>query len=405
VRLLVITDLFPPIAFGGYERTCADLVHGLRAHHDVMVLTSDLRREAAPSLGWVRRELAYLGPQRRHLVRVPKAAAQAGAVTQRLLTEFRPDLVYVSSCVVASQAAPCVAVQAGVPVVYRLSELWFASTLYRSDRFVGHLLPGQYGVHRPWSWLVRAVNRHPALRLDPARPARVAISWCSEDLRARVTLPPSVEPILERTIHSGIAGPFASLPRRPSRRPTIAYVGRVTTAKGADVAVRALAALRRRHGIDARLMLAGHCQPAMARRVRRLAGELGVAETVELAGPLSTEQVARLLQRVHAVVVPTVTHEAFGRICVEAALARVPVVASCIGGIPEALRDEEHALLFPPTDSDACAAALAATLNDPASAELRVRRAFEHVRQFSVEHFVAASEVFFEESARALGRS
>jgi len=216
VRLLVITDLYPPIAFGGYERTCAELVDALRERHEVTVLTSDLRREAAPPLPWVRRELRHLGPDRREALHVPIAAARAAAVTRRMLADVRPDVVYVSNCLVASQAAPFVALQAGVPVVYRLSELWFASSLHRRDRFVGHLLPGQYGVHRPWSWLVRAVNRHPALRLDPTRPAPAAISWCSDDLRARVTLPPSVKPVLERTIPSGTAGPFASLLVVPS---------------------------------------------------------------------------------------------------------------------------------------------------------------------------------------------
>jgi glycogen(starch) synthase len=61
VRLLVITDLYPPIAFGGYERTCAELVDGLRERHEVTVLTSDLRRNAAPELAWVRRDLPHLG--------------------------------------------------------------------------------------------------------------------------------------------------------------------------------------------------------------------------------------------------------------------------------------------------------------------------------------------------------
>jgi glycosyltransferase involved in cell wall biosynthesis len=403
VRLLVITDLYPPVAFGGYERTCADLVEGLRERHDVTVLTSRLRRRAAPPVPWIRRELRYLGPGRRELVRVPAAAAHAARVTRRVLGEVRADLVYVSNCLGVSQAAPLAAAEAGVPVVYRLSELWFASTLYRGDRFVGHLFPGQRGLHRAWAPMVRAVNRHPALRLDPTRRARAAISWCSEDLRRRVDLRPTLEPILERTIPCGTATPFELLERRPTARPTIAYVGRVTTAKGAEVAVRALAALRDAHATDARLVLAGPCRPAMARRLRHLAAGLEIADSVELAGPLETEALGALFQQASVVVVPTVAHEGFGRICVEAARARVPVVASRLGGIPEALHDREHALLFPPGDAGACAAAVAATLRDPAATERRVRRAFEHVRQFSLEGFVSATEALFDEAAVALG--
>jgi glycosyltransferase involved in cell wall biosynthesis len=402
MRVLVISDLYPPIAFGGYERTCAALVDGLRPRHAVVVLTSDLRRGDAPAQAWVRRELAYLGPARRDAWRVPAAAARSAAAARRVLAEVRPDVAYVCNCLGISQAAPLTILQAGIPVVHRLSELWFASSLYGGDRFVGHLVPRR-GLHRPWSWLVRGVNRHAALRLDPTRRVPAAISWCSDDLRARVTLPPAIDPVLERTIHPGVAAPFAPLPRRPARRPTIAFAGRLTVAKGAEVAVRAVAELERRHGIEARLVLAGPCDAPMAGRVGRLAHELRVGARVELAGVLDGPGLARLLQRASALVVPTLTHEAFGRVCIEGALARVPIVAARIGGIPEALADGDHALLFRPGDATDCAAALAVVVEDPRAAEARADRAFLHARRFGVERFVAAEESFLEEAAAELG--
>ena len=49
--------------------------------------------------------------------------------------------------------------------------------------------------------------------------------------------------------------------------------------------------------------------------------------------------------------VPSVAPEGFGRVCVEAGLARVPVIASDIGGIPEALNGAGH--LVPDYSSDA----------------------------------------------------
>jgi glycosyltransferase involved in cell wall biosynthesis len=405
VRLLVISDLYPPVAYGGYERSCAAVVDGLRARHSVIVLTSDLRRAQAPAERWVRRELPWVGPERSEALRVPRAAVRTAAITRRLLGELRPDAVYVCNCLCISQVAPFVALQAGVPVVHRLSELWLATSLYRGDRFVGYLAPGRRRIRRGWSWLVGAVNRHPALRLDPSRPVPAAISWCSDDLRARSTLPAAIDPVLEHTIHPGVARTFAGLARRPSSTPTIAYAGRVTTEKGAEVAVQALAALRSAHGIRARLVLAGPCERGMATRLGRLARRIGVGPEVELAGELDTAGLGRLLERAHALVVPTVTHEAFGRVCVEAALARVPVVAARIGGIPEALRDGEHALLFTAGDADACAADLATTLRDPAAARARSERAFHHVEQFSVERFAAAEEAFLACAATVLRKA
>jgi glycosyltransferase involved in cell wall biosynthesis len=403
MRLLVISDLYPPVAFGGYERCCAELVEGLRTRHSVTVLTSDLWRTEVPAETSVLRDLAWLRPARRDALRVPLAAVRAATVTRRVLAEIRPDAVYVSNCLGISQAAPLVALQAGVPVVHRLNELWFASTLYRDDRFVGHLRPRGHGPRRAWCCLVGAVNRHPSLGLDPSRPVPAAVSWCSNDLRARVTLPPAIDPVLEHTVYPGVGGAPEWLPRRPSPDPVIAYVGRVTTAKGADVAVRAVAALRRTHGMHARLVLAGHCEGAMARRIGHLARDLGVA--VELAGALEKAALARLLQRANVLVIPTVTHEAFGRVCVEAARARVPIVASRVGGIPEALREGQDALLFPVGDVEACAAALAETLRDPEAAESRSARAFEHVEPFTVERFVSTEEAFLEHAVAVLRRA
>jgi glycosyltransferase involved in cell wall biosynthesis len=401
VRILVITDLYPPIAFGGCERTCATLVEALRDRHDFTVLTSDLRRDEAPEQSWVRRELPYLGPQRRAALRVPRAAVDAATATRRALRDAHPDLVYVWACVGISQAAPLVAAQSGVPIAYRFDELWAASALYSGDRFVGYLQGGHRGVRRLWSSLVRGLNRRPALRLDPSRPLPAAVSWCSDELRDRVTLPRAIHPVLERTSYPGVAHSFIA-ERQPSTDPTVAYAGRVTTAKGAELAVEAVARLREFHGINAQLVLAGDCQPKMARRIGRLAAKFGVTDRVRLLGALSSQELAHLFSRAHVVVVPTVTHEAFGRVCIEAALARVPVVAAHVGGIPEALREDEHALFFEPGDAAGCAEALAATLTDPGAARDRAERAVSRAQRFSVERFAAEQEAFLDDATALL---
>jgi glycosyltransferase involved in cell wall biosynthesis len=395
LRILVLSDLFPPVAFGGYELECAALVHWLRARHDVVVLTSNLDRRDAPPEPGVCRDLPFVGGGRgRATLVAPAAAVAAARRTRRLLAAFGPDLVYVSNGLVIPQVAIAIAAGAGVPLVCRFSELWFAENFLTGDRFLRHL-PADGDARAPaWGVGVRGVNHHPALRLAARPRVRATISWASEALRQAADPPVAVEPALERVIHPATARNefFAGLERRPEGPVTIAYVGRVTVAKGAEVACRALAVLRERHRVAARLVFAGPVADPMRRRIERLAGRLGVRGAVDLLGPLGTDPLGSLLARADAVVIPTIYFEAFPLVSMEAALARVPVVASNLGGIPEGLADGEHALLFPPGQADACAQALADTLADREATEARVARAFRHASGYTLDHYLGASE-------------
>jgi glycogen(starch) synthase len=106
---------------------------------------------------------------------------------------------------------------------------------------------------------------------------------------------------------------------------------------------------------------------------------------------------------VGALVLPTVDWDVFPLVLIEAGLARVPIVAARIGGVPEAVADGEHALLFEPGDVEACATALASVFRDPAAAGERAQRAFARMQGLSVARYREESERFILDAAEALG--
>ena len=55
VRILVVSALYPPVAFGGYEVECSGVVERLRERGEVLVLTSDLDRDGLAAQTGVRR--------------------------------------------------------------------------------------------------------------------------------------------------------------------------------------------------------------------------------------------------------------------------------------------------------------------------------------------------------------
>ena len=400
MRILVVSDLYPPIGFGGYESETAALVEGLRERHEVLVLTSD--RGNAPPDPEVRRELPYIGPKRREALTAPARAARGVEAMRRALADFRPEFLYMANAVAIPQAAPLTAAAAGVPIAYRLSELFMASSLYTGDRYLRALLPGERGLRGAWSAAARLHNRR--LGLDPAKPHRAAVSWASNALREHVSLPAFVEPVLERTIHPATTqeGAFTAIERVHEPATSFLFLGRMTTAKGIEVAYRALALLRREHGIDARLVLVGTAKPEMMAALESLAAELGVADAIDDRGRLETEELAQVLSEVGALVLPTVDWDVFPLVLIEAGFARVPIVASRIGGVPEAVADGEHALLVEPGDAEELAAALASVFRDPAAAAERAQRAFARMQELSVARYREESERFIVDAAEAL---
>ncbi|MHB8531244.1 MAG: glycosyltransferase family 4 protein [Solirubrobacteraceae bacterium] len=404
MRVLVLSNLYPPVVRGGYEVECSAVVERLGAHHELLVLTSDLEAASQAARDGVRRELRFLPDDWRGAGRAPLAAVRAAAVARRALA-WRPDIAYVWNHSSTPQAALRVLADAGTPLAFRPCSHALGS-LFVGDQFMRELLPAKRKPPRTaWAGLCRAVNATPALRLDPQAPLRAAIAWNAEFMRAAVQPPPFVEPVLERVVHSvpRHGAVFEAVERAPGPQPEIAFLGRVTPFKGLEIAIRALACLRDRHAIAASLVVIGPEDPGHGAEMRRLAAELGLEQAVRWCGQRTPQQAAASLARAHALIVPSVWLEPFPLVTIEGAFARVPLVAANIGGIGEGMQDEQHALLYEPSDPDAAAAALARTLNEPVQTAARVQRAYERAQDFTLERYLREQERFVADAAAALG--
>ena len=396
--------LYPPVAFGGYEVECSAVVERLRERHDVLVLTSEKDRARVGDEQGVRRELALLTADRRGALRGPLASVRAvGSARQALAWE--PDLIYVWNGSYIPQAALRVFADSGVALAFRVCEHWFGG-LFVVNQFMRELLPAQRGPARAvWAAGSRALNRLPSLRLDPDAPVRAAISWNSEAIRRMVTMPAFVEPVLERVGHSvpRYGDLYEKVIRAPAPEPDVVFLGRVIPYKGVSVAIEALAALRSEHGVRATLTLVGPEDRDYGADMRDLAERLGVAGSVHWLGPTRPEGIAALFATAAALIVPSTWEEPFPLVTIEAALARVPIVASDVGGVSEGMHDEEHALLFARGDAAAAAEALARTLREGELTTARVGRAFARAQKlFRLAPYLEDQERFVLDARAAL---
>jgi glycosyltransferase involved in cell wall biosynthesis len=133
---------------------------------------------------------------------------------------------------------------------------------------------------------------------------------------------------------------------------------------GPDVMVEAFARIHaaRPH---ARLVLAGKGE--MQESLQARVNELGLQDAVQILGRVDHEKVPALIRSFDIMVMPSVYEsETFGVAAIEASASGVPVVASRVGGVPEAVLHERTGLLVPPRDVEALARACIHLIDDAA---------------------------------------
>ncbi len=189
---------------------------------------------------------------------------------------------------------------------------------------------------------------------------------------------------------------FHPAPRKPEGSVTIGFISNLVDRKRPSWLVRAAGQLAR-EGLNIKVLLAGNdfSGGAKAKELQALAEREGIAGRYHYIGPRS--DVPDVLRALDILVLPSERDkEAFPRIVVEAMACGVPVLATAVAGVPEAVVDGETGSLVDPDDFDGFVSALRALVVD---AELRQRYGAAAVARcralFSMEANAAAiSQVY-----------
>jgi glycosyltransferase involved in cell wall biosynthesis len=192
--------------------------------------------------------------------------------------------------------------------------------------------------------------------------------------RARHLLPISVSLVRD----SDIADPAEAGSRAWNGERTVLSVGRLETEKNPLLLADVLARL---DGDDWRFLICG--EGPMEDELRGRLRELGVEDRAELLGYLPIH--GGLMDRYRSVnaFLHVSWTEGMPQVLLEAFAAGTPVVATAVGGVPEAAGDA--ALLIPHGDPDAAAAALGRIAADPELRRELVTKGIERVRGRTLE--------------------
>jgi glycosyltransferase involved in cell wall biosynthesis len=123
--------------------------------------------------------------------------------------------------------------------------------------------------------------------------------------------------------------------------------------------------------------------------------DLGLENHVFFTGTI--ENAARLLPAFDAFVLPSKS-EAFAYVLLEAGQAKLPVVATRVGGVPDIIEDGANGLLVAPDDILALTKALRTIITDTALRDKLANAHFEKSKLFTLKKMIKETENIYNAS-------
>ena len=348
VRVLHVTKKFPP-SIGGDATAVSALI---RAQGTLGIDAEVLAYRAA---GIEETERVHpVGPIQtsqqldRIGIRRVRAMRAMGRWADDHLRHPRPDVIHAHAADVGFAVARQAHAQ-GVPIILTCHGVWFSVRNRLS----------------PLGWLERSLIRggHFAAITSVDRTSVESLRNAGFDLAELV---PNGVDLKEFDGISAKQGPFRFL-----------FVGRHVHQKGLDVLVKATAHLRDGGGPAFVVEIAG--DGPLTTSIKHMTEQLHLGDTIRFLGPLPRPLLQDAFQRADAFVLPS-RYEGFPIAVFEAWAARLPVIATSVGGLRD-LADEGNAILVPPDDPDALERSMARLLGDGPLREQLGRRGHDLVER------------------------
>lgn len=355
--MMVITRSEP----GGAQVHLRDLVDGLREELDLCVVSGEpgFLVEACARLG-VRAEVepALVWPIS------PPQDWRGWRALRRRIRAFAPDLVHTHSSK-AGLLGRLAARAEGVPAIHTAHAWSFSDGL---------------------PWTRRALAIPPELLVGRQSARIIAVSEADRALARRYRIASEAR---LRVIHNGVPDVDARARPEAGDPPLLVTVARMQAPKDHALLLGALARVRAPWRL--RLVGDGPLRPAVEARI----DALGLRPRVELLGRRS--DVPALLAEAQVALLCS-AQEGFPLVVLEAMRAGLPVIASDVGGVAEAVLEGRTGLRVARGDEAGWARALERLLGDPISrAAMGAAGRLRYQERFTVEAMVRATRAVYDE--------
>ena len=214
----------------------------------------------------------------------------------------------------------------------------------------------------------------------------------SDYVRLRVSKPNNTSVIHSGVdVHRFIEGATQRAKKRkelgiPSDSLIVGYVGWLIPIKGVTHLVNAMARVAEQHPKSLLVVVGkGDDKGEEEMRLKEQVASLGLADRVRFLGWRA--DVDEIMGCFDVFVLPS-SNEGMGRVLVEAMAGGLPIVASCVGGIPDLVKDGQNGLLVPPKDAAALEKAISDLLADKKKRKRMGKAGKKVCRAYSAETMV-----------------
>lgn len=396
MKVLLVCHGYPPIGVAGVERLSAQTAECLiERGHEVTVLTR--QPSEAPAALALQREtragvpvVSIVGAGST-FERFPGHEPALERIFERMLVEVAPDVVLVTHLMHHSPGYVSIAHRWGIPVVLELHDFFALCPRAHLQRRSGDLCDGPEGGaacarhcfadqrDALLRWALRSESFAEAVRSadEVLAPSQFVVDAFEALRDGGIPIR-----ILDNAV--GPLGPVLRSAQDPSRPLRLASIGVTVEHKGFQVVVEALRLARLP---ESRYTIFGVALPPLSQQLHEAADDVAGLE-LRLFNGFSPTHLPVLLADFDALVIPSLVAETYSIVAREAFACGLPVIASRIGALPDAINPGENGWLFEPGD----AVDLATLLQGLNGDRRLLQRAAEVVREEEVTSVPARTD-------------
>lgn len=400
MKILVISNFYPPHYIGGYELRCKDIVDNLRGRgHKVSVLTSKYRISNLKSQNSNRnnidRRLSYSlkYPEKVSLKSTVIRELKDNYVLRDLIRELKPDLIYIFNMENLSKSLLRTAENSKIPVLYDISDYWLSGEGVCDNWLTYWQHPPRHAVIRFLKLKTEALITKRLFRkltkcilpID-SKSLNLKFTYFTSNFLKESYLKSGFKVNDAPIIYCGIPVELISSKLSKSTKPTqLLYIGNIIPHKGAHTVVEMLSLLKKKgylaseKGNKINLTLVGGTEPEYFKKLNSLVFSENLP--VKFIDRIERNKVFKIYKDYDILIFPSVWDEPFSLTLLEGMAAGLPVISTTSGGSREILKNGENCLTFEADNPEDLAGKIEYLVDNPEICEKISINAVKFVRE------------------------